>query len=125
LASKPSVAKHPVKKSVLDESIISGILRRLPEQKGFHFYRDVGDPTREIAVSLVDFLSKIEVVDVRSIGFHFSRKDFETWIGEVIGDAELALRISRIGIVMQGEALWNEIIRLVKARLNEFAASLP
>jgi hypothetical protein len=74
LASKPHVAKHQVRKSVLDETLVSGLLIRVPEQESFHFYRDVGDPTGEIAVSLVDFLSKMEVVDVRSINFHFCRR---------------------------------------------------
>jgi hypothetical protein len=117
------VIKPRVSKSILDETLISRILRRVPEREGFRFYRNVGDPTGETAVSLVDFLSKMEVVDVRSISFHFSRKDFETWIREVIGDAELSIRIGRIRIVMQGDALRNEIIHLVKARLNEFAVT--
>jgi hypothetical protein len=119
LASKPNMNKP--RESILDETLISKILRRVPEREGFHFYRNVGDPTGETAVSLVDFLSKMKVVDVQSISFHFHRKDFETWIKEVIGDAELALRIGRIRTVMQSEALRNEIIHLVKARLNEFA----
>jgi hypothetical protein len=119
LASKPNVNK--LRELMLDETLISKILRRVSKRESFHFYRNVGDPTGETAVSLVDFLSKMKVVDVRSISFHFHRKDFEAWIKEVIGDAELALRIGRIQTVMQGEALRNEITRLVKARLNEFA----
>jgi hypothetical protein len=114
------VIKPRVRKPVLDETLISRILRRVSEQEGFHFFRSIGDPTGETAVSLVDFLSKMEVVDVRSVNFHFPRKDFETWIREVTGDAELALRIGRIQKNLQGEALRNEIIRKVKARLNEF-----
>jgi hypothetical protein len=46
------------------------------------------------------------------------------WIREVMGDAELALRIGRMQKNLQGDALRNEIIRNVKARLNEFKVSL-
>jgi hypothetical protein len=77
---------------------------------------------------LADFVNKMETIDVRSVNFHFPRKDFEKWIRGVIGDAELALRIGRIGRIrlgIQGEALRNEIIRVVKVRLNELKPPLP
>ena len=128
LASKPSVTGPNIRKSVLNKDLVSKILRSVPEQEGFHFYLAIGEPIGETAVSLADFVEKMEAVDVRSVNFHFPRKDFEKWIRGVIGDAELALRVSRIGRIrlgIQGEALRNEIIRAVKVRLNELKPPLP
>jgi hypothetical protein len=125
LANKPSATAPKVRKSVLNKDLVSKILRSVPEQERFHFYLAVGEPTGEIAVSLADFVKKMETIDVRSVNFHFPRKDFEKWIRGAIGDAELALRIGRIRLGIQGEALRNEIIRVVKVRLDELEPPLP
>jgi hypothetical protein len=125
LASKPGATAPKVRKLVLNKALASKILRSVPEQEGFRFYLAIGDPTGETAVSLADFINKIRTVDVRSVNFHFPRKDFEKWIQGVIGDAELALRIGRIRLGIQGEALRNEILRVVKVRLNELEPPLP
>ena len=125
LANKPSVTGPKVRKLVLNKNLVSRILRSVPEQEGFRFYLAVGEPTGETAVSLADFVKKLETIDVRSVNFHFPRKDFEKWIRGVIGDADLALRIGRIRLGMQGEALRSEIMRVVKVRLNELKPSLP
>ena len=117
-----------VRKSVFNKTLISKILRSVPEQEGFHFYLAIGEPTGETAVSLADFVNKMKTIDVRSVNFHFPRKDFEKWIRGAIGDAELALRIGRISkarLGIQGEALRKEIIRVVKVRLNELKLPLP
>jgi hypothetical protein len=125
LASKTGATAPKVRKLVLNKALASKILRSVPEQEGFRFYLAIGDPTGETAVSLADFINKIRTVDVRSVNFHFPRKDFEKWIRGVIGDAELALRIGRIRLGIQGEALRNEILRVVKVRLNELKPPLP
>ena len=128
MANKPSVTGPKVRKLVLNKDVASKILRSVSEQEGFHFYIAIGEPTGETAVSLADFVKKLEIVDVRSVNFHFSRKDFEKWIRGIIGDAELALRVGRIGRIrlgIKGEALRNEIIRVVKVRLNELKPPLP
>jgi hypothetical protein len=126
--NNPSVIGSGVKKSVPNKDSISKSLRSVAEQEGFHFYIAIGEPTGETAVSLADFVEKMEAVDVRSVNFHYSRKDFEKWIREVIGDAELASRLGRIGRMRMGiqyEALRNEMIRVVKVRLSEIKPPLP
>jgi hypothetical protein len=122
LASKQSATGPNIRHSVLNKDLVSRIQRSVTGQEGFHFYLAMGEPTGEIAVRLADFVNKIETIGMRSVNFHFPRKDFEKWIRNVIGDAELALRIGRIGRTrsgIQSEALRNEIIRVVKVRLNE------
>ena len=126
--NNPSVIGPDVKKSVLNKDLVSKILSKVTEEKGFHFYLALGEPTGETAVSLADFVEKMEVVNVQSVNFHYPRRDFEMWIREVIGDAELALRLARIGKVrlgIKGEALRYEIIRTVKVRLNEIKPLPP
>jgi len=119
LAKKASATRLNVRKSVLNRDFVSKVLRNVPEQEGFHFYLAIGEPTGKIAVSLADFVEKMETIDVRSVIFHFPRKDFEKWIRDVVGDTELALRVGRIRMGNQSETLRNEILRVLKARLNE------
>lgn len=114
------MAKKPeVRKPVLDKATISKILRTVPRHEGFQFLRGLGDSTEKVATSLADFVEKMRVVDIRSVNFHFKRQDFEKWIRDVIGDAELSRRISRIRKEAHGENLRNEIIQIMKGRLKE------
>ena len=127
LASNPNVIRPDVKTPV-SKDLISKILRNVTEQEGFRFYTAIGEPTGITAVSLTDFVEKLGDVDVRSVNFHYPRKDFEKWILDVLGDAGLASRlntISRTHIGIKGEALRNQIIRIVKVRLSEIKPSPP
>jgi len=111
--------KLEAKKTVLDKATISRILRTVPRHEGFHFFREPGDSTGKLATSLADFVEKMRVVDIRSVNFHFKHQDFEKWIRDVIGDAELSRRIGRIRKETHGEKLRNEIIQILKGRLEE------
>lgn len=114
------MAKKPVaKKKALEKVTISKIARTVPRHEGFHFFRELGDSTGKVAISLADFVDKMRNVDIRSVNFHFKRQDFSKWIMSIIGDAELSRRISRIRKEAHGEKLRNEIIQIVKGRLEE------
>ena len=94
---------------------------RVPVLEGFYFYREIGDPTGVVALSLNDFLQKLQTIDSRSIEFHFHRRDFEKWIEDVIGDDILSQRIGEIrrGAYAPGE-LRQRITRLVQNRVSEY-----
>jgi hypothetical protein len=111
--------KPEAKKEVLDKTVVSRILRTVPNNEGFHFFKAPGDSTGKTATSLADFVEKLRTVDVRSVNFHFPRQDFEKWLRDGIGDAELSRRISKIRRDTHGEKLRSEIIQVVKARLGE------
>lgn len=111
--------KPEVEKKVLDKTIVSRIVRTVPSHEGFHFFRGLGDPTGRVATSLADFVEKMRVVDIRSVDFHFTRQDFEKWIRGILGDTELSRKISIISKETHGEKLRNEIIQIVKTRLEE------
>jgi hypothetical protein len=80
----------------LSQSEVEKILRAVPRDEAFYFYEEVGKPVGCIATSLVDLRDKIDTVRWVSLVFHLKRKDFENWIKGVIGDSELAKRISNI-----------------------------
>lgn len=125
MVSKPSAIRPSVKRPVSNKQYVSKILRRVPESQGFNFYLEIGRPTGQTAISLMDFAEKLAATNVQSINFHYSRKDFQKWIRDVFGDNELALRLERIGRVRLGvsnEALRSEITRAVKMRLSELEA---
>jgi hypothetical protein len=86
----------------LNKALVSKILRSVPESQGFRFYLAINEPTGETAVSLMEFVEKLETIEVQSINFHYPRKDFQKWIREVLGDAELALRLGRIRLGIRG-----------------------
>ncbi len=111
--------KPEVKKTVLDKAAISRILRTVPQDEGFRFFKAPGDSTGKVATSLADFVEKLRTVDIRSVNFHFPRQDFEKWLRNIVGDTELSTRISRIGKDTHGEKLRNEIIQIVKGRIDE------
>ena len=94
-------------------------MRTVPRHEGFQFFRGPRESTGKIATSLADFAEKLRSVDIRSVNYHFKRQDFEKWIRDVIGDAELSRRLGRISREAHGEKLRKEIIQIAKARLGE------
>jgi hypothetical protein len=117
------MSKKPVsRKKVLDKAMISGIMRTVSRHEGFHFYREQGDATGKVATSLPEFVKQLGAVDVRSVNFHFKRRDFEKWIHDIIGDIDLATKFGKIRKATHGEKLRNELVQIVNRRLDELTA---
>ncbi|MGQ9551259.1 MAG: hypothetical protein ACUVUE_02415 [Candidatus Bathycorpusculaceae bacterium] len=98
------------------------ILARLPPEKWFHFYADIGKPLNSYAQSLEDFCDKVLKIDADSIKFHTSRGDFEAWF-KGLGDLELARRMALAkekGWV--GDEQRRKIYEVVKKRCRVLAA---
>ena len=106
----PNIKKHQA---------VERILRTVPNEEGFNFYIDIGQPTKNIATSLEQFAKELEVVDVKSVNFHFRRADFQKWISKILEDIELSRRLDKIPKDIVGELLRKEIVELVKARKDE------
>jgi Family of unknown function (DUF5752) len=98
---------------------VERILRTVPYEDGFIFYIDIGQPTKNTATSLEQFAKELEVVDIKSVNFHFERADFQKWISKILEDIELSRRLDKIPKDIVGELLRKEIIELVKARKDE------
>jgi hypothetical protein len=80
----------------LNENNVSRILRIVPREKAFYFFSSIGNYTGISASSLLEFIEMIEQVDVKSVRFHFLRKDFEKWVEEVLEDDVLAKKIKTL-----------------------------
>jgi alpha-amylase len=116
--SKTTMVKNqPPKKTKRQE-----LLRAVPYESGFHFYIGLGKYAGVTATSLDEFAGKLQTVPVESITFHFQRGDFQKWLGNTIGDDELAKRIYQL---KQGpswssdENLRKELVKTVQKRLAE------
>ena len=105
---------------------VNNVLRTLSDKESFYFYKTLGRPIGEKAVSLADFSKKLEKIDVLSLAFHYYREDFERWAKDVLGDPALAFRLSIKGrTTLKGEALREFIIKQVRARFDEFKVNIP
>jgi hypothetical protein len=111
------------KKASLSSEAVQRILRKVPNQEGFFFSREIGDYTGQVATSLDDFAVLLRTADSKSIDFHMERRDFERWIRNVFGDEELAQRISR-RMAFQGENRRNELVMVTTQRLEDLKRML-
>jgi len=107
----------------LNREVITKILGTVTYDQAFYFYEDMGKPTGDFAISLSDFCNKISTVVPKCMVFHIKRGDFENWIREVLGDTELAQRISKL---KTSDKIWKKEVTLrdklhsmVKDRVNE------
>ena len=94
------------------------------KEEAFYFFTGVGNFTGKLASSLTDFRDQLKTINIESVNFHYSRQDFEKWIKETLGDAELAKQISGIK-GLKGEALRGEILRKVDMRIKELKVQSP
>lgn len=111
--------KSEPRKTAPNKAPVKNILRNLAGHEAFHFYIGIGKPINKTATSLMDFAEKLRTVDVRSVDFHFQRQDFEKWLKDTVGDDQLSRRIGGIERKISGEALRNEIIKIIKGRADE------
>jgi len=94
------------------------ILRRLPADQGFTFFYDFARPTGLTARSLHEFHSILKTVDAASIRFHVYRGDFEGWLDQVVGDGDLARKVSRLSKISSGELLRRNLLDEIEKRIR-------
>jgi hypothetical protein len=97
------------------------ILRSITFEKGFHFFNTNMDYTGITATSLCEFEEKLKIISVQSVEYHFHRQDFRKWINNIIGDDELATRITRLDTHLASEELRKELLKILQQRLREVA----
>jgi hypothetical protein len=102
-----------------DSKLASNILRIVPANNAFYFFTDIGQHTNRCSTCLADFCNAIQMIDVKSVDFHFKRGDFALWISETLGDSELANEINKVSKTIQGEELRTAIHQTVDARLTK------
>ena len=100
----------------------SRILRTVPREKAFYFFTSIGNYTGSSAVSLKEFMERINAVNVKSLDFHLGRGDFEKWTAEVLEDKWLANEINRImQSGLTGEGLRNQLYLTVSRHFKRLA----
>ena len=116
-----NLGKQAIGLPKLDQKMASNILSPLSIEQAFYFYYDLNQYSGVHADSLEDFIDKIQTVDLKSIEFHISRKDFEFWIRS-LGDLELSKKIELLRMAqLSGEKLRKEVYETVKSRCEELA----
>lgn len=108
-------------------SILVNVAKRtlitLPNDKGFRFYLGINRPTNIMANSLESFKDALKKVELSSIQFHASRRDFSNWISNSLKDKLLARNLASLKN-LHGEALRKTIISRVEKRYNSLKKAL-
>lgn len=68
----------------------------LPDAHAFHFHAGMGRPVGVKAANLISLKAAVQAVDVAVLRFHLSRGDLKRWVGEVLGNQQLAEEIRRL-----------------------------
>jgi hypothetical protein len=98
----------------------------LPRENGFYFFTSYGNYTGISAMSMEEFLYKLEQVSVTSLEFHLYRGDFERWASDVLEDAELSDRISALKLLEPvGFSIREKLVDVVSKRLTELKTAHP
>jgi hypothetical protein len=111
--------KETAVRKAVDKAHASKILRTVHSHEGFYFYKALGEYTGKKAMSLKDFAKMLQVVDVQSVDFHFSREDFRRWIQFILGDVDLSIRINQIPQDTRGEKLRSALIKTINERIGK------
>jgi len=98
---------------------VSDVLRTVPNENAFYFYRGEGSPSGLKASSLQEFLSSIESADAESLYFHSRRHDFENWI-RMLGDPTLAKQMLTLSSQkLTPDELKSKLVRIVRMRVGK------
>ena len=105
----------PIAKTLKEKA---SVLRDVPPQNAFYFYRSIGAPTGAAARNLSDFVGVLSSIDIASIQFHAGRGDFENWF-RMLGEDSLARQITGLNEKkLSGEQLRMRLVDVVKTRIN-------
>jgi predicted heme/steroid binding protein len=113
------MSEPSLKKPAIDNATIQNILRSVPYENGFHFLNDAGKFSGETAISLFSFFEELRTIGLGSVSFHFQRRDFQNWIGETLGDKELANGIDKIDVKLSDQDLREALLKIVQRRFEE------
>ena len=89
----------------------------VPKDTGFHFYFGIGQPSDFTAETLEQFYRCIKQVSAESLEFHLYRGDFEKWLKEACGNAELASEFEAAKAAdLKGEDLRAGLLKTMDAK---------
>jgi alpha-amylase len=101
----------------------ANILRSVPSQNAFYFYKSIGTPTGSMARSLAEFLGVLGNAETASLQFHLERRDFEKWV-KMLGDDTLATELASLRKKgLREEQLRELLVFSVRSRINQLQKS--
>ena len=109
----------------MNENNVSRILRIVPREKAFYFFSSIGNYTGISASSLLEFIEMVAQVDVKSVRFHFLRRDFEKWVGQVLEDDVLVMKIKTLrNSFLEEDVLKQRLQGILTERYSDLRESL-
>jgi len=107
--------------SRLSSEQVTSILREVPPEKAFFFYRAVGSPLYVSARSLKEFVERLATVEPASLTFHSERRDFESWVS-MLGDGELSKKLAVVRTArLRDEPLRTRLYTTTRSRLEQLS----
>ncbi len=103
----------------VEKSKAQSILRSVHYSQGFHFFTGIGEYTGETAIDLFAFYEELRVIDNEAVSFHIQRRDFQNWIKNTLGDAELADKIAALDPQKPVDQVKKMLVKTVEYRLTE------
>jgi len=98
---------------------VADILRNVPDENAFYFYKGEGSPSGLKATSLREFLAQVEIADPASVQFHAQRGDFENWV-RMLGDPTLAKQLQTVSSQnLSPEELKSKMLRVIRMRVGK------
>ena len=121
IPKKPGIPLiSPKSQPILEQpNITRTILRKLPYEKGFHFHKTYGQYTGITATSLIEFQSKLTIVDEQSLLFHYQRGDFQKWIQNTLKDKKLSNQIDITTSNLSSKNIRENLLLIITNRLKE------
>jgi hypothetical protein len=116
--NSPQSSRTPLQKE-------DNVLRTVPEERAFYFYAEVDTPLGVKATNLEEFVETLRRIEVSSVQFHSSRRDFANWI-QMLGDERLAKQFESLaGAGLPASQLQQQLADAVRMRIEEIRRSKP
>ena len=92
-------------------------VKPVPEGMEFHFYVEIGQPTRLSSRTMQEFYFIAKKADAASLEFHLYRGDFEKWVATAVEDPLFAGELADLKKTnSMGEELRKEILSALETR---------
>lgn len=103
-----------------EKNVINDLFYPSKMKQFFFFSYSSGHYTGESILFVEELAQKIKKIEIRTIEFHFYRRDFEKWIAHVFKNEELANAISSLRKKnLKGEPLRDELYNVIISHLQK------
>jgi hypothetical protein len=105
---------------VKEKNMVNDLFYPSKLKQFFYFSSPSGHFFGESVLFLEELAEKIRKIDIKTIEFHFYRRDFEKWISNIVSDEELAKAISNLHEKkLCGETLRSELYNVIVSHIKK------